>query len=249
MRLTDTVVLECLAQGSPRPKLTWYHNGKPLELSRRHFFTAEHQLLLIVETVRSDAGQYTCEMSNTLGTIRGTSNLTVITGPVTPRDNPSGSHSGGGGGLDDESTTTGIIIIAVVCCVVGTSLVWVIIIYQTRKRQELYSATPTDETTIPGEVPSSGYMSSDKEGSYTHGGMVTNINGYQYSDLQKESGYDSSSGRFRAIRPAIFPSDVSREEIHEDYNLAVEGHFVEQSDGMEYCYFTFHFMIIVVKGF
>ena len=64
--------------------------------------------------------------------------------------------------LDDESTTTGIIIIAVVCCVVGTSLVWVIIIYQTRKRHEMYSATPTDETTLPGEVPSTGY-SSDKD--------------------------------------------------------------------------------------
>lgn len=51
--------------------------------------------------------------------------------------------NGGSGGLDDESTTTGIIIIAVVCCVVGTSLVWVIIIYQTRKRHEMYSATPT----------------------------------------------------------------------------------------------------------
>ena len=52
-------------------------------------------------------------------------------------------RGGGGSGLDDESTTTGIIIIAVVCCVVGTSLVWVIIIYQTRKRHEMYSATPT----------------------------------------------------------------------------------------------------------
>ena len=61
----------------------------------------------------------------------------------------SSSGSGGSSGLDDESTTTGIIIIAVVCCVVGTSLVWVIIIYQTRKRHEMYSATPTgNEQTI-----------------------------------------------------------------------------------------------------
>ena len=228
VRVTDTVVLECLAQGSPRPSLTWYHNGKPLVPSRRHFFTAEHQLLLIVETETSDAGQYTCEMSNTLGMIRGTSTLTVITGSVTPR------VTQGPPLLDDESTTTGIVIIAVVCCVVGTSLVWVIIIYQTRKRQELYSATPTDETTLPGEVPSSGYMSSDKEGSYSHAGLVPTINGYQYADIQKESGYDSSSGRFRAIRPAIFPSDVSREEMHERYDMmTADGHYVEQSDGKE----------------
>lgn len=57
-------------------------------------------------------------------------------------------RGGGGSGLDDESTTTGIIIIAVVCCVVGTSLVWVIIIYQTRKRHEMYSATPTGSLSI-----------------------------------------------------------------------------------------------------
>lgn len=55
------------------------------------------------------------------------------------------SEAGSSFGLDDESTTTGIIIIAVVCCVVGTSLVWVIIIYHTRKRHEAYSATPTGE--------------------------------------------------------------------------------------------------------
>ena len=30
--------------------------------------------------------------------------------------------------------TTGIIVVAVVCCVLGTSLVWVIIIYHTRRR-------------------------------------------------------------------------------------------------------------------
>ncbi len=38
------------------------------------------------------------------------------------------------------------------CCIVGTSLIWVIIIYQTRKKTEEYSSTPTDETTLPGEM-------------------------------------------------------------------------------------------------
>ena len=231
-RVGTTTVMECLAQGSPQPKLTWFHDGEPLVLSQRHFFTAEDRLLVIVETKTSDAGEYTCEMSNTLGTIRGTSTLTVVTG-ATKGDTEDRSQSSGGG-LDDESTTTGIIIIAVVCCVVGTSLVWVIIIYQTRKRQELYSATPTDETTLPGEVPSSGYMSSDKEGSYTHGIPVTNIPAYQYHEMQmKESGYESSSGRFRAARSAaIFPSDVDQDELHHSYNmLAGDGRYMEQSDG------------------
>ncbi|ESO91319.1 hypothetical protein LOTGIDRAFT_105202 [Lottia gigantea] len=154
----ETTVLECMASGSPKPKLTWLKDNKALEVSERHFFTADNQLLIIVETKKSDGGRYTCEMSNTLGTQRGNSQLTVTSeGEVNDRKFS----------LDDESTTTGIIIIAVVCCVVGTSLVWVIIIYQTRKRPELYSATPTDETTLPAELPSSGYASSEKDVSYT----------------------------------------------------------------------------------
>lgn len=238
-RVGTTTVMECLAQGSPQPKLKWYHDGKELELSQRHFFTAEDRLLVIVETKISDAGEYTCEMSNTLGTIRGTSTLTVVTG--TPRGEREEKSESGGGGLDDESTTTGIIVIAVVCCVVGTSLVWVIIIYQTRKRQELYSATPTDETTLPGEVPSSGYMSSDKEGSYTNGVPVTSLPSYQYHEMQmKESGYESSSGRFRAARSAaIFPSDVNHDDLHQSYDMLVsDRQYLEQSDGKIIQFFT-----------
>ena len=36
--------------------------------------------------------------------------------------------------VGDTTTTTGIIIIAVVCCVLGTSLIWVLIIWHTRRR-------------------------------------------------------------------------------------------------------------------
>lgn len=60
----------------------------------------------------------------------------------------------------DKSTITGLITIAVVCCVVGTSLVWVVIICQTRKRaqaaadattaenQPLNSAAPTNSSSL-----------------------------------------------------------------------------------------------------
>ena len=234
-RVGSTTVLECLAAGSPQPKLKWFKDGKKLVLTQRHFFTAEDQLLVIVETETGDAGQYTCEMSNTLGTIRGTSSLTVIT---------SGSGGSGSskneGGLDDESTTTGIIIIAVVCGVVGTSLVWVIIIYQTRKRQELYSATPTDETTLPGEIQTAGYLPAERETAYTQGLQMT-VPGYQYQmDMQmKESGYESSSGKFRAARTAaIFPSDVDGDEMQPSYALLrSEDHYLEQSDG-KFCYIS-----------
>jgi hypothetical protein len=57
-----TTVIECMAEGIPKPKLTWYKNGKPLETNQqRYFFTAENQLLIIVQTQASDAGIYMCE--------------------------------------------------------------------------------------------------------------------------------------------------------------------------------------------
>jgi len=49
----------------------------------------------------------------------------------------------------DKNTITGLIVIAVVCCVVGTSLVWVVIIYQMRRRQNRNSSTETGEATVP----------------------------------------------------------------------------------------------------
>ncbi|KAH9508116.1 Leucine-rich repeats and immunoglobulin-like domains protein 3 [Bulinus truncatus] len=203
----ETTVLQCMASGSPQPKLTWLKDDKDLMLTPRHFFTVDNQILVIVDTQWSDAGVYACRMSNSLGTAKGTTELQVLSAS-------GDSTESGGFGLDDESTTTGIIIIAVVCCVVGTSLVWVIIIYQTRKRHEVYSATPTDETTLAGEVPSSGYMSSDREGSYSQGPITTN---YHYQDYQmKESGYESSSGQFRAngySRSAMMPNDVDEDDL------------------------------------
>ncbi|CAL1531514.1 unnamed protein product [Lymnaea stagnalis] len=200
----ETTVLQCHASGSPQPKLTWLKDDKELVMTPRHFFTVDNQILVIVDTQWTDAGIYACRMSNSLGTAKGTTELKVLSSKGEVAD-----AGGSSFGLDDESTTTGIIIIAVVCCVVGTSLVWVIIIYQTRKRHEVYSATPTDETTLPGENPSSGYMSSDKEGSYSQGPIT--MLGYHYQDYQmKESGYESSSGQSRAngyLRQTVFDDD------------------------------------------
>lgn len=75
-----SIVLECMASGSPRPKLMWRKNGSPLQVTERHFFTAENQLLIIVNTMSNDAGSYECEMSNSLGSVVGASHLTVNPG-------------------------------------------------------------------------------------------------------------------------------------------------------------------------
>uniref|UniRef100_UPI003AAFCCC6 leucine-rich repeats and immunoglobulin-like domains protein 3 n=1 Tax=Centroberyx gerrardi TaxID=166262 RepID=UPI003AAFCCC6 len=158
----ETAVLQCIAGGSPPPRLNWTKDDSPLLVTERHFFAAANQLLIIVDAAEADAGKYTCEMSNALGTERGNVRLAVIPNP----NCDSGAQGGGGGvgaaggaGADDDGwTTVGIVIIAVVCCVVGTSLVWVVIIYHTRRRNEDCSVTNTDETNLPADIPS--YLSS-----------------------------------------------------------------------------------------
>ncbi|XP_015240768.1 PREDICTED: leucine-rich repeats and immunoglobulin-like domains protein 1 [Cyprinodon variegatus] len=135
----DTVALQCKALGSPPPRITWLHDDRPLPTSDRHFFTPGNQLLVINSALTNDSGRYTCVMSNRLGTARAHSQLVV-----TER----------GSCL----STIGIIVIAVVTSIVVTSLVWVCIIYQTRKKSEECSVTNTDETIVPPDVPS--YLSS-----------------------------------------------------------------------------------------
>ncbi|XP_010865319.1 leucine-rich repeats and immunoglobulin-like domains protein 2 isoform X1 [Esox lucius] len=145
----ETAVLQCIAGGSPAPRLNWTKDDGPLVLTERHFFAAANQLLIIVDAGPADAGKYTCIMSNTLGTERGHIYLSV---------SPSANCDAAGGYDQDGWTTVGIVVIVVVCCVVGTSLVWVIVIYHMRRKSEDYSITNTDDMNLPADIPS--YLSS-----------------------------------------------------------------------------------------
>lgn len=135
----ETAVLQCIAGGSPAPRLNWTKDDGPLLVTERHFFAAANQLLIIVDAGLEDAGKYTCVMSNTLGTERGHIYLNVISSPNCDSSQSSLGHE------DDGWTTVGIVIIVVVCCVVGTSLIWVIVIYHMRRKSEDYSITNTGE--------------------------------------------------------------------------------------------------------
>lgn len=142
MAVGDTVALQCKALGSPPPRISWLHNETPLRPSERVHFTPGNQLLVIGAARPEDAGRYTCLMSNTLGTERAHSQLHV----TRRRHGLCAAGGGGAGGAAGPSTVTvGIIVIAVVTSIVVTSLVWVCIIYQTRKKSEECSVTNTGE--------------------------------------------------------------------------------------------------------
>jgi hypothetical protein len=138
----STTVLECHAAGNPKPRLEWLKDEKSIDVTERHYLTADNQLLVIVQTVPSDAGMYTCVMTNTVGSEKGTMRLTVVPQAGLPNGTVAW-HAGAAG----DSLTVGVIVIAVVCCVVGTSVVWVVIIYHTRKRAAAYRAPPRLLTT------------------------------------------------------------------------------------------------------
>uniref|UniRef100_A0A8D2LBZ0 Leucine rich repeats and immunoglobulin like domains 1 n=1 Tax=Varanus komodoensis TaxID=61221 RepID=A0A8D2LBZ0_VARKO len=123
----ETVVLQCKATGSPPPRINWLKGDQSLVVTDRHHFTPGNQLLIVRNVVVEDAGKYTCEISNTVGTERAHSHVSVL---------PSL-------GCRKDGTTVGIITIAVVGSIVLTSIVWVCIIYQTRKKSEEYSVTNT----------------------------------------------------------------------------------------------------------
>uniref|UniRef100_A0AAY4CUU3 Ig-like domain-containing protein n=1 Tax=Denticeps clupeoides TaxID=299321 RepID=A0AAY4CUU3_9TELE len=128
----ETVALQCKALGSPAPRITWLRGDEPLRPGDRHHFTAGNQLLIIRSAALDDAGRYTCLMSNTLGTERAHCQLSVQRRAHACLAAPGPS-----------TITVGIIVIAVVTSIVVTSLVWVCIIYQTRKKGEECSITNT----------------------------------------------------------------------------------------------------------
>ncbi|XP_012500036.1 PREDICTED: leucine-rich repeats and immunoglobulin-like domains protein 2 [Propithecus coquereli] len=177
----ETAVLQCIAGGSPAPRLNWTKDDGPLLVTERHFFAAANQLLIIVDAGLEDAGKYTCIMSNTLGTERGHIYLNVISSPNCDSSQGSIGHE------DDGWTTVGIVIIVVVCCVVGTSLIWVIVIYHMRRKNEDYSITNTEELNLPADIPSylssQGTLSEPQEGysnseAGSHQQLMPPVNGY-----------------------------------------------------------------------
>uniref|UniRef100_A0A2K6DWL1 Leucine-rich repeats and immunoglobulin-like domains protein 2 n=1 Tax=Macaca nemestrina TaxID=9545 RepID=A0A2K6DWL1_MACNE len=177
----ETAVLQCIAGGSPAPRLNWTKDDGPLLVTERHFFAAANQLLIIVDAGLEDAGKYTCIMSNTLGTERGHIYLNVISSPNCDSSQSSIGYE------DDGWTTVGIVIIVVVCCVVGTSLIWVIVIYHMRRKNEDYSITNTEELNLPADIPSylssQGTLSEPQEGysnseAGSHQQLMPPANGY-----------------------------------------------------------------------
>ncbi|XP_008946274.1 PREDICTED: leucine-rich repeats and immunoglobulin-like domains protein 2, partial [Merops nubicus] len=194
----ETAVLQCIAGGSPAPRLNWTKDDGPLMVTERHFFAAANQLLIIVDAGLEDAGKYTCIMSNTLGTERGHIYLNVLASPNCDSSQSGIVHE------EDGWTTVGIVIIVVVCCVVGTSLVWVIVIYHMRRKSEDYSITNTEEMNLPADIPS--YLSSQGTLSEPQEGY-SNSEAGSHQQLMPPAGSYMHKGADGGAAPLVICSD------------------------------------------
>uniref|UniRef100_A0A8C3UJ38 Leucine rich repeats and immunoglobulin like domains 2 n=1 Tax=Catharus ustulatus TaxID=91951 RepID=A0A8C3UJ38_CATUS len=201
----ETAVLQCIAGGSPAPRLNWTKDDGPLTVTERHFFAAANQLLIIVDAGLEDAGKYTCIMSNTLGTERGHIYLNVLASPNCDSSQSAIVHE------EDGWTTVGIVIIVVVCCVVGTSLVWVIVIYHMRRKNEDYSITNTEEMNLPADIPS--YLSSQGTLSEPQEGY-SNLEAGSHQQLMPPAGSYMHKGTDGKQSPQVYCQCLSRIPMH-----------------------------------
>lgn len=64
----DTVTLDCVANGNPRPQIKWLRNGEDIEIagSESRFRMIGTGSLQIDSASESDAGNYQCRASNSM---------------------------------------------------------------------------------------------------------------------------------------------------------------------------------------
>uniref|UniRef100_A0A8D0VAP5 Ig-like domain-containing protein n=1 Tax=Sus scrofa TaxID=9823 RepID=A0A8D0VAP5_PIG len=82
----DSIVLECLLSGEPKPVVTWFHNGVLLKQNQKfQFEEVDCSYRLYINNVNSqDSGKYQCVAENNSGIVESVSYLTVE--PVTHKE-------------------------------------------------------------------------------------------------------------------------------------------------------------------
>ena len=76
---TDSLTLNCNATGDPKPSVTWFKNGEPLTKldNKRVGIVASGYTLKFTRLVPGHNGNYSCNVSNTRGSINHTFNINI----------------------------------------------------------------------------------------------------------------------------------------------------------------------------
>ncbi|XP_053415690.1 hemicentin-2 [Nycticebus coucang] len=80
----ESVTLQCQSHAMPRPVLSWWKDGRPLELQPGVRLSADKAILQVDRVEVWDAGRYTCEALNEAGRSEKHYNLNVWVAPVFP---------------------------------------------------------------------------------------------------------------------------------------------------------------------
>ena len=75
-----SVVLECFAGGAPQPYIAWFKGTARVRSDSHVVFAESGQMLVIAEADEDDGGSYTCEATNSQGTVSHGVELIIETG-------------------------------------------------------------------------------------------------------------------------------------------------------------------------
>ncbi|XP_045150520.1 titin isoform X2 [Echinops telfairi] len=91
----DSILLECLISGEPRPAVAWLQNGILLKQSQKFQFEQVHgsHRLYINDIQFHDSGEYVCVAENESGMVESVSNLTVAPREFNQPDDLCGTYS------------------------------------------------------------------------------------------------------------------------------------------------------------
>ncbi|CAB3981447.1 leucine-rich repeats and immunoglobulin-like domains 1 [Paramuricea clavata] len=212
--VNDAAMFVCAASGWPRPRFTWFKDGKILDLTSsnlqlRNERDAQH--LVILHVGYSDAGRYKCRVSNVLGSVALSSQLKVVKDLSEKPDSP-----------DDDSvshkTLIGAVVFTAACTMVVTTLICVAVLHVITHRgcacltQHKTSETVTLDSyattnpenqeyvqmadTFPNESPRSSSTFVTSSDSQTHSDLQTSSSESGSSKEHREGSYDGrhSSG-------------------------------------------------------
>uniref|UniRef100_A0A3Q3GI96 Ig-like domain-containing protein n=1 Tax=Labrus bergylta TaxID=56723 RepID=A0A3Q3GI96_9LABR len=74
----DPISMDCKVTGSPELKVKWMKDGKELQSIRQHKLTFENNMSsLKIQSVQSDAGSYSCKLTNAAGSCESSGSLMV----------------------------------------------------------------------------------------------------------------------------------------------------------------------------
>ncbi|CAD5206955.1 unnamed protein product [Bursaphelenchus okinawaensis] len=102
-------LLECMANGSPQPKITWYRGSEELKVdnNRLRFVGADRSNVLVTNVKHTDAGNYLCVVENGNGKIENAATIQVIAAPKIVKRPKSGTKTETED-IDFECTATGV---------------------------------------------------------------------------------------------------------------------------------------------